>query len=44
MYVKAWIKVSNGEKTFGDLALADTGATGIIIDESIAEELAKDLW
>jgi predicted aspartyl protease len=27
------------EKTFGDVALADTGATGIIIDKSVAEEL-----
>ena len=39
MYVRAGIKVCNGERTFGDMALADTGATGIIIDESVAEEL-----
>lgn len=39
MYVRAGIRVYNGERTFGDVALADTGATGIIIDESLAEEL-----
>jgi len=39
MYVRARIKVCDGEKVFSDMALADTGATGIIIDESVAEEL-----
>jgi predicted aspartyl protease len=39
MYVGTGIRVCNGERTFGDVALADTGATGIIIDESVAEEL-----
>jgi len=39
MYVRAAVKVRNGERTFSDVALADTGATGIIVDESIAEEL-----
>lgn len=39
MYVRARIKVCNEGKTFSDVALADTGATGIIIDESVAEEL-----
>jgi len=39
MYVRAGIKVCSGERTFSDVALADTGATGIIIDESVSEEL-----
>ena len=39
MYVRAGIKVCNGRKISGDVALADTGATGIIIDESVTEEL-----
>jgi len=39
MYVRAGVKVCNGERAFGDVALADTGATGIIMDESAAEEI-----
>lgn len=39
MYVRAGIRVRNGERTFSDVALVDTGATGIIVDESAAEEL-----
>ena len=39
MYVRAGVKVCNGERTFGDVALADTGATGIILDEPAAEEI-----
>ncbi|KPV64489.1 MAG: hypothetical protein AOA65_0948 [Candidatus Bathyarchaeota archaeon BA1] len=33
------VKVCNRENVFSDVALADTGATGIIVDESVAEEL-----
>jgi predicted aspartyl protease len=39
MYVRARVKVCNKGGTLSDMALVDTGATGIIIDESVIEEL-----
>ena len=39
MYLKAVIRLLNGGRVFSDVVLVDTGATGIIIDESVAEGL-----
>jgi len=39
MYLKAVIRLLNGGRMFSDVVLVDTGATGIIIDESVAEGL-----
>lgn len=44
MYVKARVKIYNGEKVFGDVAIVDTGITGLIIDELVAEELGLKVF
>jgi hypothetical protein len=39
MYIRARIKPCNGGKEFDDVVLVDAGATGIMTDESLVEEL-----
>jgi predicted aspartyl protease len=39
MFVKARLKLYNGEREFSGVVLVDTGASGVIVDESLASEL-----
>ena len=39
MYVKARVKLYNGGKEFSGVVLVDTGASGVIVDESLASKL-----
>jgi predicted aspartyl protease len=39
MYVRAKVELRNGSRVFSGVALVDTGAAGVIVDESVAEQL-----
>ena len=39
MHVRARIRICGWEKVFSGVVLVDTGATGIVVDESLVEEL-----
>ena len=39
MHVRARVELRNGDRSLSGVALVDTGTTGVIIDESVAEQL-----
>jgi predicted aspartyl protease len=39
MYVRAKVELRNDSRVFSGVALVDTGAAGVIVDESVAEQL-----
>jgi predicted aspartyl protease len=39
MHVRARVELRNGDRVFSGVALVDTGATGVIVDEGLAEQL-----
>jgi predicted aspartyl protease len=39
VHVRARVELRNGDRVFSGVALVDTGATGVIVDEGLAEQL-----
>ena len=44
MYVRARVELRDGDRVFSGVVLVDTGATGVMIDESVAERLGLETF
>jgi len=44
VYVRARVELCNGDCVFSGVVLVDTGATGVMIDESVAERLGLETF